>query len=107
MSIKSNFPLSTITPPIVVPWPPMNLVAEWTTISAPYSIGLIRYGVPNVLSTTNGILCLCAIFAILSISTTSEFGFPKDSIYTAFVFSCIAASISSKLCGFTKVDVIP
>ncbi len=32
---QSNFPPSTITPPMVVPWPPMNFVAEWTTISAP------------------------------------------------------------------------
>ena len=28
-------PVSTITPPIVVPWPPRYLVAEWTTMSAP------------------------------------------------------------------------
>ena len=28
-------PDSTMTPPIEVPWPPMNLVAEWTTMSAP------------------------------------------------------------------------
>ena len=39
---QSNLPLSTITPPSVVPCPPMNLVAEWITISAPYSIGLTR-----------------------------------------------------------------
>ena len=39
---QSNFPPSTITPPIVVPCPPMNFVAECTTMSAPYSIGLTR-----------------------------------------------------------------
>ena len=39
---QSKFPESTITPPIVVPCPPMNFVAEWITISAPYSIGLTR-----------------------------------------------------------------
>ena len=61
----------------VVPCPPMNFVAECTTISAPYSIGRTRYGVANVLSTTSGILCSCAIFATVSISTTSEFGLPK------------------------------
>ena len=43
------------TPPIAVPCPPINFVAEWTTISAPYSIGRIRYGVANVESTTSGI----------------------------------------------------
>ena len=64
-------------------------------MSAPYSIGLTRYDVANVLSITNGILCACAIFAIFSISTTSEFGFPSVSINTAFVFSLIADSISS------------
>ena len=69
-----------MTPPIVVPCPPINFVAECTTISAPYSIGLTRYGVANVLSTTSGILCLCAIFARASMSTTSEFGFPSVSI---------------------------
>ena len=26
--VQSNFPESTISPPIEVPWPPMNLVAE-------------------------------------------------------------------------------
>ena len=58
----------------------MNFVAEWITISAPYSIGLTRYGVANVLSTRSGILCACAIFAIASISTTSELGLPRVSI---------------------------
>jgi hypothetical protein len=32
---QGNLPDSTITPPIVVPWPPMYFVAEWTTMSAP------------------------------------------------------------------------
>src|SRR5260370_37829959 len=29
-----NVPASTTTPPMLVPWPPMNLVAEWITMSA-------------------------------------------------------------------------
>ena len=29
---------------MVVPWPPRNFVAEWTTMSAPCSIGRSRYG---------------------------------------------------------------
>ena len=29
-------------PPSAVPWPPMNFVAEWTTMSAPHSIGRHR-----------------------------------------------------------------
>ena len=28
LPIQSNLPLSTITPPIAVPWPPINFVAE-------------------------------------------------------------------------------
>ena len=49
-----NRPLSTITPPIAVPWPQMNFVAECTTMSAPHSSGRHRYGEANVLSTTSG-----------------------------------------------------
>jgi len=79
-AFQSNLPASTITPPIVVPCPPINLVAECITISAPYSIGRIRYGVPNVLSITSGILWACAISAIASISVTSELGLPSVSI---------------------------
>ena len=36
---QSNLPLSTITPAIDVPCPPINFVALWITISAPNSIG--------------------------------------------------------------------
>lgn len=32
---QSNLPLSTTTPPMVVPCPPIHLVALWTTMSAP------------------------------------------------------------------------
>ena len=39
---QGNRPLSTMTPAITVPWPPMNLVAEWTTTSAPCSMGRHR-----------------------------------------------------------------
>ena len=56
-------------------------------MSAPCSIGLTRYGVANVLSITSGILCAGAIYAIFSISTTSELGFPNVSINTALVLS--------------------
>src|ERR1017187_5397978 len=41
-ALHGNFPLSTMMPPIDVPWPPRNLVAEWTTISAPCSMGRQR-----------------------------------------------------------------
>ena len=46
-----------MAPPSVVPWPPMNLVSECTTMSAPYSIGRSRIGVATVLSTISGTPC--------------------------------------------------
>ena len=104
---QSNFPESTMIPPSVVPCPPMNFVAECTTMSAPCSNGRIKYGVPNVLSMTTGSPCLCAISAILSISGISEFGFPSVSRYTAFVFGLIAFSTSSRLCASTNVVSTP
>ena len=50
-------------PPIAVPWPPRNFVAEWTTMSAPCSIGRSRYGVGTVLSTISGTPASCATSA--------------------------------------------
>ena len=41
-------------PPIDVPWPPINLVAEWITISAPCSNGRHKQGEAKVLSMTSG-----------------------------------------------------
>ena len=69
--------------------------------------GRIRFGVPNVLSITSGILFSCAIFAISSISTTLEFGLPSVSMNTAFVLSWMAFLISSKLLASTNVVVMP
>ena len=39
---QSNLPESTMTPPMEVPWPPIHLVADWTTMSAPKSMGRDR-----------------------------------------------------------------
>jgi len=52
---QSNLPLSTIIPPIEVPWPPINLVSECITIAAPCAIGLHITGA-EVLSIISGIL---------------------------------------------------
>lgn len=41
----------TAAPPMVSPWPPRYFVVEWTTMSAPCSMGLHRSGT-KVLSTT-------------------------------------------------------
>ena len=35
-------PESMTMPPMAVPWPPSHLVSEWTTMSAPKPIGLVR-----------------------------------------------------------------
>jgi hypothetical protein len=40
--LQSNRPPSTITPPMAMPWPPIHLVVEFITISAPSSIGRLR-----------------------------------------------------------------
>jgi hypothetical protein len=62
-----------------VPWPPMNLVAECTTTSAPHSSGRRRYGVATVLSTTSGMPLSWATPAMPSMSRMSFFGLPMVS----------------------------
>ena len=64
---------------MTVPWPPMNFVAEWTTTSAPCSMGRRRKGVAKVLSTMSGMPCRWATAEIASMSMTSEFGLPSVS----------------------------
>ena len=88
-------PLSTMMPPIVVPWPPMNLVSECTTISAPYSIGLSRIGVATVLSTIRRNAGACANGASASMSQMLPAGLPTLSQNTALVFSSMSRSMAS------------
>ena len=76
--LQSNFPLSTMAPPIDVPWPPMNFVAEYTAMSTPCSNGRSRYG-DTVLSRTSGTPFRWAIVDSASRSATSSFGLPMDS----------------------------
>src|SRR5581483_229536 len=71
---------------MLVPWPPMNFVAECVTMSAPHSIGRQRYGVAKVESITSGAPCSCAIFATASMSSTLPPGLPIVSPYRTFVF---------------------
>ena len=68
-----------MTPPIDVPWPPMNFVAECVTMSAPCASGLHRYGDASVLSITSGMPLSCAIFDTASKSKMSPFGLPMLS----------------------------
>ena len=89
---------------MLVPWPPMNLVAEWITMSAPHSIGRHRYGVANVLSTISGSSCSCAIAATASMSSTLPAGLPIVSPKNAFVFGRTARRHASGSSGSTQVS---
>ena len=87
-----------------VPWPPMNLVAEWITMSAPHSIGRHRYGVANVLSTISGSSCSCAMAATVSMSSTFPAGLPIVSPKKAFVFARTAFCQAEGSSGSTQVS---
>ena len=67
-----------MTPPSVVPCPPIYFVALLDIISAPWSNGLTD-PIPTVLSAINGIPFLWAISDNTSKSGMSSFGFPIDS----------------------------
>ena len=86
-------------PPMEVPWPPMNLVAEWITMSAPHSIGRHRYGVANVLSTISGRSWECAMAATVSMSSTFPAGLPIVSAKNAFVFGRTACPPGVRIVG--------
>ena len=93
-----------MTPPSVVPCPPMNFVRECTTMSAPYSIGRSRIGVATVLSTISGTPCLWATRASASMSQMFPAGLPTVSQKTARVWSSISFSISSGTIGLREAD---
>ena len=104
---QSKLPLSTMTPPMATPWPPMNLVAECTTMSAPCSMGLKTEGGLKVLSTIRGMPCSCAILEMASRSATSELGLPRHSVYKSLVLLLMAFAKFSGSEGSTKVVSIP
>ena len=78
-------PASMMAPPSVVPWPPMNLVKDSTTTSAPCSIGFRYIGVAIVLSTMSGTPWRWASSLTASRSTTLSAGLPTDSQKIALV----------------------
>ena len=96
-----------MTPPIDVPWPPMNLVAECTTMSAPCSNGRQRYGVAKVESTTNGRSWAWATSASAARSATAPDGFPMTSVYRNRVSSSIEAAKASGASPSTKRASMP
>ena len=89
---------------MLVPWPPMNFVAEWITMSAPHSIGRHRYGVANVLSTISGNSFSCAIAARDSMSSTFPPGLPIVSPKNAFVLPRTAFCHAPRSSGSTHVS---
>ncbi|MNP54208.1 hypothetical protein D3C76_1487450 [compost metagenome] len=89
---QGNLPESTTMPPMLVPWPPMYLVSECTTMSAPCSNGRHSTGVATVLSTISGTPWRCAASARACRSTMLPAGLPMDSQNTALVRSSISAS---------------
>ena len=68
-------------------------------MSAPNSIGRIRYGVATVLSTTSGTPASWATPATPSMSRMSFFGFEIVSAKNAFVFGLTAARQLSRSSG--------
>ena len=100
-------PASTTTPPMLVPWPPMNLVAECTTMSAPHSIGRQAYGVAVVASTTRGMPCAEAMAARASRSATTPEGLATTSVKSSLVRSVMAASKAFGWSAATKLVCTP
>ena len=72
-----------MAPPIEVPWPPMYLVSECTTMSAPWSNTRQPNGVGTVLSTISGRPVACAASAQAPMSMTFSRGLPIVSAKTA------------------------
>ena len=70
----------------------MNLVAEWTTMSAPHSIGRQRYGVAVVLSTTRGTPASWATAARPSRSAIAPDGLATVSVWINRVRGVTAAA---------------
>src|SRR5258708_26453427 len=95
---QSNFPESTMAPPIDVPLPDRNLVVEWITRVAPHSIGRQSQGEAMVLSTISGTPASSAILAIASISLITPPGLASLSMKKALVL-CVRARL--KLSGWS------
>jgi len=94
-------------PPMATPWPPIHLVSECITRSAPWSSGRQRQGVAKVLSINSGTPAAWAISASAGMSMTSRPGLPMVSPSTRRVCGRSAARNPSRSRGFTNVVVMP
>ena len=86
---------------MATPCPPKNLVAEWSTRSAPWSNGRNNAGEAKVLSIRTGMPAACAIAAMRGRSITSSPGLPSVSPKTSRVSGRIAASNAAGSRGST------
>ena len=98
--ISSMRPVTT--PPVTSEWPPMYLVAECTTRSAPCSSGRQITGGARVESTTSSAPASCAISDSLRRSATAVVGLAIVSAYTILVVGRMAAWTWSRSVMSTK-----
>ena len=96
-----------IIPLMASPLPFIYLEVECTTTSAPYWIGLSRYGVEVVLSTISGTPFPWRKSAVSRTSITFSAGFPTISPNTALVLSVRNGSISAFSTLSIKCTFIP
>ena len=92
-------------PPTTSECPPRYFVVECTTMSAPRSSGVWRYGVANVLSTTSRAPAAWAASATAAMSTTFRSGFVGDSIQTSRAPSTWAGAAVESSSGVTYVKL--
>ena len=98
---------ATATPPVVSLWPPMYLVAECTTTSAPNSMGRQIAGEAKVESTTSEAPASCAICASAGRSETVIVGLDSVSVKTTRVSGRTAARTASGSVTSTKSVLTP
>ncbi|CNV97272.1 Uncharacterised protein [Mycobacterium tuberculosis] len=93
---------------MAAPCPPRYLVAECTTMSAPWANGWIRYGVAMVLSTINGTPLRWATSETAGVSSRSICGLEMVSAKNALVLGRTAACQVSRSSGSsTKLTSMP
>ena len=103
---QSKLPPSTITPAIALPWPPRYLVAEYTTMAAPWSNGRTSNGAA-VLSMINGMPMGRPSAATSATGNTRSFGLGSVSAYHARVRPSDARTKLSGSAGSTNRVSIP
>ncbi len=94
-------------PPMRSEWPPMYLVDECITASAPRSSGFWKYGEAKVLSTTENAPCSRALAVTLAMSVILRRGLVGDSMKMNFGFWLSAASRAVSSLKSTSSKSIP